>query len=40
VCDSARTTLHAGGKPQRVATAFVIDRDGTIFEAFDLAAWA
>jgi hypothetical protein len=47
VCDSARTTLDLwrrdradGGKPNRVATAFVIDRDGTIFEAFDPAAWA
>ncbi len=47
VCDSARTTLDiwrrdkaAGGKPRRVATAFVIDKDGTIFEAFDPAAWA
>jgi hypothetical protein len=47
VCDSARTTLAiwrrdtaAGGKPKRIATAFVIDRDGTIFEAFDPAAWA
>jgi hypothetical protein len=47
VCDSARTTLDiwrrdqaADGKPKRIATAFVIDRDGTIFEAFDPAAWA
>jgi hypothetical protein len=47
VCDDARTTLDlwrrdraAGGKPRRVATAFVIDKDGTIFEAFDPAAWA
>ena len=47
VCDDARTTLDlwrrdraAGGKPRRVATAFVIDKDGTIFEGFDPAAWA
>ena len=47
VCDRARTTLDlwrrdkaAGGKPSKVATAFVIDRDGTIYEAFDPAAWA
>ena len=47
VCDSARKTLEiwrrdqgAGGKPRRVATAFVIDRDGTIHEAFDPACWA
>ncbi len=47
VCDSARTTLDiwrrdktARGTPQRIATAFVIDRDGTIFEAFPPAAWA
>ncbi|HWO89927.1 MAG TPA: N-acetylmuramoyl-L-alanine amidase [Gemmatimonadales bacterium] len=47
VCDKARTTLMlwrrdrtAGGKPKRVATAFVIDRDGTIFQAFDPACWA
>ncbi len=47
VCDSARTTVGiwrrdqtAGGKPNRVATAFVIDKDGTIFEAFDPAHWA
>jgi hypothetical protein len=46
VCDKARTTLMlwqrdrtAGGKPRRVATAYVIDRDGTIFEAFDPACW-
>jgi hypothetical protein len=47
VCDKARTTLMlwqrdrtAGGKPRRVATAYVIDRDGTIFQAFDPACWA
>jgi hypothetical protein len=47
VCDSARTTLDIwrndtdpGGGPRRVATAFVIDLDGTIYEAFDPACWA
>jgi hypothetical protein len=47
VCSSAGTTLDiwrrdtAGdGTPRRVATAFVIDRDGTIYEAFDPACWA
>ncbi len=47
VCDSARTTLQLWrrdkadtGKPNMVATAFVIDLDGTIYEAFDPAAWA
>jgi len=47
VCSSARTTLDiwrrdtAGdGTPRRVATAFVIDRDGTVYEAFDPACWA
>jgi hypothetical protein len=47
VCDHARRTLWlwrrdrtAQGKPKRVATAFVIDKDGTTFEAFDPACWA
>jgi len=47
VCDSARATVAlwrtdrtAAGKPRRVATAYVIDRDGTVFELFDPAAWA
>jgi N-acetylmuramoyl-L-alanine amidase len=47
VCDSARTTLDiwsrdrdAAGAPRRVATAFVVDPDGTIYEAFDPACWA
>ena len=47
VCDSAHTTLDiwrgdraAGGKPRRVATAFVVDLDGTVYEAFDPACWA
>ena len=47
VCDRARTTLalwerdHTpGGGRKRVATAFVIERDGTIYQAFDPACWA
>ncbi|HLB37179.1 MAG TPA: N-acetylmuramoyl-L-alanine amidase [Gemmatimonadales bacterium] len=47
VCDEARTTLEiwrqdsaGGGTPKRVATAYVLDRDGTIYEAFDPACWA
>lgn len=47
VCDSARDTLHLwrrdqenGGGVRHVATAFVIDPDGTIYEAFDADAWA
>ncbi len=47
VCDSARKTVgiwradkEPDGALRRVATAFVIDRDGTVFEAFDPAAWA
>jgi hypothetical protein len=47
VCDSARTTLDmwrrdkaASGAPRRVATAYVIDIDGTIFEAFEPTGWA
>jgi len=47
VCGSARTTVNiwrkdkaSDGGPSRVATAYVIDWDGTIFEAFDPAAWA
>lgn len=47
VCDSARTTLAlwqrdkaSDGHPSHVATAFVIDKDGTIYEAFNAEAWA
>lgn len=47
VCGSARRTVSLlrgdrarQGGPRRVATAFVIDRDGTVFEVFDPAAWA
>ena len=47
VCDSAETTLDiwrhdrtADGEPRRVATAYLIDPDGTIYEAFDPACWA
>jgi hypothetical protein len=47
VCDDADTAvrwwLHdktAAGNPRRVATAYVIDRDGTVHELFDPAAWA
>lgn len=44
VCGSARITLAlwraALGKRKRIGTAFVIDRDGTIYEAFDPACWA
>ena len=47
VGECARTTIDlwrrdkaARGTPRQVATAFVIDRDGTIYEAFDPACWA
>jgi hypothetical protein len=47
VCDSARTTLDiwrtdsaTDGTPRRVATAYLIDPDGTVYEAFDPACWA
>jgi hypothetical protein len=47
VCDSAHRTLaiwardrEADGEPRRVGTAYVIDPDGTIYEAFDPACWA
>ena len=47
VCDSARRTVDLWrgdrarqGGARRVATAFIIDRDGTTFEVFDPAAWA
>ena len=47
VCDSAERTLalwerdrRTDGKPRRIGTAYVIDRDGTIYEAFDPACWA
>ncbi|MBI4503643.1 MAG: N-acetylmuramoyl-L-alanine amidase [Gemmatimonadetes bacterium] len=47
VCDSARKTVafwcsdkSSEGDTSHVATAYVIDRDGTIFEAFDPDAWA
>ena len=32
--------MTATGKPRHVATAYVIDKDGTVFELFDPAAWA
>ena len=47
VCDDAHTTVRlwradrtAGGTLRRVATAYAIDRDGTVFELFDPAGWA
>jgi hypothetical protein len=47
VCDDADTTVRlwrtdqtADGKPRHVATAYVIDWDGTVFELFDPAHWA
>jgi hypothetical protein len=47
VCDDAHTTIHvwrgdrsADGTPRHVATAYVIDLDGTVYEAFDPACWA
>lgn len=47
VCDSARNTLALwrrdqtpGGGRKRVATAFVIEKDGTVYEAFDPECWA
>jgi hypothetical protein len=46
VCDDAHTTVSlwradktAAGTPRHVATVYVIDRDGTVFELFDPAAW-
>ena len=42
MCVDAHTTVRlwradktAAGTPRHVATAYVIDRDGTIFELFD-----
>ena len=29
-----------GGRRKRIATAYIIDRDGTVYEVFDPAAWA
>ena len=47
VSNDAETTVRlwrlvttTNGTPRRVATAYVIDRDGTIYEVFDPAAWA
>ena len=47
VCDDAHTTVSlwrddrtADGNPRRVATAYVINYDGTVFELFDPAHWA
>ena len=47
VCDDAHTTLDiwrhdraADGEPRRVATAYLIDLDGTVYEVFDPACWA
>jgi hypothetical protein len=47
VCDDAHTTLDiwrhdrtSDGEPRRVATAYLIDLDGTVYEAFDPACWA
>jgi hypothetical protein len=47
VCESALTAIQSwlldvtpDGSRRHVATAYVIDRDGTIFEVFDPAAWA
>jgi len=47
VCDSVRTTVaiwvrdHTRhGERRMVATAYAIERDGTIYEAFDPACWA
>ncbi|HXV86213.1 MAG TPA: N-acetylmuramoyl-L-alanine amidase, partial [Gemmatimonadales bacterium] len=44
---SARTTLESWrrdrssrGEPVRIATAFVVERDGTVYEAFDPSCWA
>jgi len=35
-----RTDRAAGGAPRRVGTAYVVERDGTVFEVFDPEAWA
>jgi hypothetical protein len=35
-----RSDATSSGKPRRVATAYVIDRDGTIYELFDPTHWA
>jgi hypothetical protein len=47
VCDDAETAVRlwrtdktAAGTPRRVATAYIIDPDGTIYELFDPAHWA
>jgi len=47
VCDSVHTTMKLwrrdktpGGSPRKIATAYVIERDGTIYEAFDPECWA
>jgi hypothetical protein len=47
VCDHAHTILGVGrgddvpvAGPRPVATAYVVEKDGTIFEAFDPTAWA
>jgi hypothetical protein len=47
VCDSARTTMKLwrrdqtpGGSPKKIATAYVVERDGTVYEAFDPECWA
>ncbi|MBI4501654.1 MAG: hypothetical protein HY700_10880 [Gemmatimonadetes bacterium] len=46
VCGAARTTFElwrkdsAAGGPRRVTTAYLIEREGTIYEIFDPAAWA
>jgi hypothetical protein len=41
VCGAARTTVELwSADPGRVATAYVIERDGTIFEVFDPEHWA
>ena len=39
---SARSTFDwwQTGQPQRIATAYVVERDGTIFEVFDPRFWA
>lgn len=41
VCGAAKTTVELwGADPGRIATAYVIERDGTIFEVFDPEHWA
>jgi hypothetical protein len=35
-----RTDRNRGGRPRLVGTACIVDRDGTVFEVFDPAAWA